>query len=926
TIDFDEREPVTAKGKAQPVRVWEALQARSRFGVDLFQHARAPLVARTLELDVLTGALTRVREERSPQLVTLVGVPGIGKSRLVYELMRHVEADPEIVTWRQGRSLPYGAGVSFWALGEIVKAQAGILENDADTDVQPKLARAVLTLIDDAAEADWVERHLRPLAGIAGDDESSAGQRDSEAFAAWRRFFEALADWRPAVIVFEDLHWADDALLDFVDSLVERIADVPLLIVATTRPELLDRRPSWGGGKANATTLSLAPLSAEETLRLVRALNDEQILPPAAEQTAAEHAAGNALYAEQYVQMWEERRDAAARSLPETVQGVIAARLDGLSPAEKSVLQNAAVFGKVFWQGAIVAVDGIDAATADECLHALHRKQFVQRARRSSVEGESEYAFRHVLVRDVAYAQIPRGRRAEKHERAAAWIESLGRPDDHAEMLAHHHVSALDVAAAETRGDLTERALRSLIRAGERATAVNAFASAATYYERALELVPDRDERWRDAVYAHARALFMVGDPSRERVLEEACRALLAANETERAAELTTLLADVAWIQGRRSDADERLNEAMTLIADRPASASKAVVLASVARFRMLADDHASALEVGRQAIDMAERFGLDGVTAQALISVGTARHEVGDDGGRVEIERGIEVALRSNHLAAASRGYTNLAHATPDVRRALEFLKRAEQLSLRLGDLDGSRYPRANRAGRLFSAGQWDEALPLLDSFIADCDAGRPHYQEPVARLCRAWLWFARDETCDVTAEIERAVAVAREAKDPQMRFGILGDAMYINLQLGRDEEARKLADELLAVNPQAPRWSSGFLLAADRLGLRDEVRRAFTDDEGRRLEPYLVAAAERRFDDAADLAESVGDRDVAADLRRAAADALLEEGRSAEAADQLDRALAFYRSVGATRFVRELKAKLSELSDTPKQPVEKA
>src|SRR5439155_11902377 len=177
---------------AEPVRVWEAIEARSRFGVDLFQFARTPLVGRRLELDVLNGALRRVREEGSPQLVTLVGVPGIGKSRLVYELMQAIVDDPTgIVTWRQGRSLPYGDGVSFWALAEIVKAQAGILENDTATQAQAKLMRAVQALIDDAAEAEWVERYLRPLAGVATDTESVADPRDSEAFAAWRRFFEA---------------------------------------------------------------------------------------------------------------------------------------------------------------------------------------------------------------------------------------------------------------------------------------------------------------------------------------------------------------------------------------------------------------------------------------------------------------------------------------------------------------------------------------------------------------------------------------------------------------------------------------------------------------------------------------------------------------------------------------------------------------
>jgi class 3 adenylate cyclase/tetratricopeptide (TPR) repeat protein len=912
TIDFADAEAVVAKGKASPIRVWEALEARSRFGVDLFQHARTELVGRELELGVLRSALTRMHEERSPQLMTLVGVPGIGKSRLVYELMRLVEADSDIVTWRQGRSLPYGDGVSFWALAEIVKAQAGILESDDDTQVQPKLARAVRALVDDAAEADWIERHLRPLAGVAADGESAATPQSTEAFAAWRRFFEALADKRPAVVVLEDLHWADDALLDFVDSLVERVADVPLLVVATTRPELLDRRPAWGGGKANATTLSLAPLSAEETLRLVRALADRKLLAADAEQTLVEHAGGNALYAEQYVQMWEERREGGELPLPETVQGLIAARLDGLPPDEKSALQNAAVFGKVFWQGAIVAVDGIDAATADECLHGLQRKQFVQRARRSSVEDESEYAFRHVLVRDVAYAQIPRSSRADKHQRAAAWIESLGRPDDHAEMLAHHHVSALELAGSDE--GLTARALDALVRAGERASAVNAFAAAAGYYEQALQLLHEDDPRRLGVVFAHVRALYSTADEARGVALEEALSELLAGAQNERAAEVATFLADLAWIQAQRRVTDEHLALALTLISDRPPSPSKAHVLEAVARFRMLAADADGAIEVAREAIEMAERFDLEEIQAQALITVGIARHLSGDDDGRRDVERGLEVALRSNHLAAAARAYQNLSVAETDPLRELEYVIASENLWLRLGNVDKARYSRAARAAQLFSMGRWDESLSMIDAFIAECEAGRPHYHESMLRDCRAWARLARNDEAGAVEDAERSVALARAVKDPQSFVHALADLAYMYVRLDRLDDAREIAHELIAANPDAARWSPYFVLAAHRLGMWDEIRSAFGDD-GHRVEPLCKLAAEGRFVEAAELERGEGYSYTEAVVRVFAAEVLLEEGRTAEAAEQLELALAFYRSVGGTRAIREIEVQLAAI-----------
>jgi class 3 adenylate cyclase len=245
-IEYRRAAPVAAKGKREPVAAWEAVGARARFGVDVPHQARTALVGRERELGVLRDALARVRSERSPQLVTLAGVPGIGKSRLLYELWQIVEAEAELISWRQGRSLPYGEGVSFWALTEMVKAQAGILETDTTGEAGGKLAEMTAEVMPGSADADWVQRHLGALVGLGSGGVSAGGDRRGEVFAAWRQFFEALAERRPLVLVFEDLHWADDGLLDFVDYLADWADQVPLLVVATARPELLARRPGWG--------------------------------------------------------------------------------------------------------------------------------------------------------------------------------------------------------------------------------------------------------------------------------------------------------------------------------------------------------------------------------------------------------------------------------------------------------------------------------------------------------------------------------------------------------------------------------------------------------------------------------------------------------------------------------------------------------
>jgi class 3 adenylate cyclase len=560
-IEYQPAPPVVAKGKKEPVRAWEAVAARARLGVDVAHEAKTALVGRERELEALRGALARVRAERTPQLVTLVGTPGIGKSRLVYELRQIVEAEPELIAWRQGRSLPYGEGVSFWALAEIVKAQAGVLDTDTAEQAEAKLTQMAAGVMGDAGEAGWVARHLSPLAGLGGESGGlSGGDRGGEVFAAWRQFVEALAEARPLVLVFEDLHWADDGLLDFVDYLAEWAGQVPLLLVGTARPELLARRPGWGGGKPNTVTLSLAPLSDGETARLIRSLLGRRVLEAGQQAVLLAHAGGNPLYAEQYVQMLAERRGGGQLPVPESVQGIIGARLDLLGPAEKRLLQDAAVVGKVFWPGAVAALGGtigyaeFGPAGLEEGLHRLERRQFLRRERASSVAGETQYAFVHVLVRDVAYGQIPRAARAVKHARAAGWIESLGRAGDHAEMIAHHYASALDLAraAGQDTADLVSRARAALQAAGDRAMTLNAFSSSAGYYRAALALWPEDAQSQRAGLLRLlGTMLHEAGDPrAAETVLAEGSQAASLAGLPALRARIRVLLAEIRSSRG----------------------------------------------------------------------------------------------------------------------------------------------------------------------------------------------------------------------------------------------------------------------------------------------------------------------------------------------------------------------------------------
>ncbi|HEY3071038.1 MAG TPA: adenylate/guanylate cyclase domain-containing protein, partial [Gaiellaceae bacterium] len=697
TIEYREAPPITAKGKAAPVTVWEALEPRARYGVDIGRRGRVPLVGREQELDVLLDALARARNGGASQLVTLVGVPGIGKSRLVVELSAIIDDQPELIFWRQGRSLPYGEGVTFWALAEIVKAQAGILETDSAEAAVQKLDQTVEDVVADEAEADWIESQLRPLVGL--EDEAQLGtDRQAEAFGAWRRFFEHLAERSPLVLVFEDLHWADDGLLDFIDYLVEWAGGVRLLVVCIARPELLTRRPGWGGGKPNATTLSLSPLSRAETARLVAALLEQAVLPAELQTALLERAEGNPLYAEEYVRMLQDRgflrrengtwrfEQTEDLPLPESVQGIVAARLDALSPEEKTLAQDAAVIGKVFWIGAVAAVGDQPRGAIEERLHALSRKAFVRRERRSSVAGEEQFTFLHVLVRDVAYGQIPRGSRSAKHRAAAEWIASLSadRSEDRAEMLAHHYLSALELgqAAGEDTGAYAEPARIALREAGDRALSLNAFAAAARFYDSALGLWPVDDPGRPHLLLRLGRARHDAEGEGMD-VLIEARDALLAAGEPEAAAEAEVLLGDLVGTRGQRDLEDEHLERAAALVADVPPSRSKAYTLNYLAMSLMLRGHHREAIRVGREALEMAQRLGLEDLRAHALNSIGTCRTLLGDTGGIDDVERSLAIALENNLPGDARRGYGNLAEVVGnqlgDLGRAFEL--RAEAL-----------------------------------------------------------------------------------------------------------------------------------------------------------------------------------------------------------------------------------------------------
>jgi class 3 adenylate cyclase/tetratricopeptide (TPR) repeat protein len=905
TIDYNERPPVEAKGKEEPILVWEVVQARARFGVDLGPEERAPLVGREREVAQLVGTLERARQQRSTELVTLVGVPGIGKSRLVGELFQSIDRGGVLTYWRQGRSLPYGQGVSYWALAEMVKAQAGILETDSDEDVAAKLGRTVEQLIDE--DAEWVLSHLLPLVGQTSDVASGSQE---EAFAAWRRFFEALAEHRSLVLVFEDIQWADDGLLDFIEHLADWARDVPILILCTARLELLERRPAWGGGKVNAATVALAPLSDDETAQLMSALGAD------AESELVERCGGNPLYAEQFVRMLSERGDAGG-TLPETVQGIIAARLDVLAPKEKALLQDAAVLGKVFWLGALGATE--------QQLHVLRQKEFVQRARRSSVEGETEFAFKHVLVRDVAYGQIPRADRAQKHLRAADWIESLGRPEDHAEMVAHHYVNALELSRAAGNDDagLVGRARAALRDAGDKALTLNALAQAEAYFRQALALSADDDPDRAQLLLRCGRVLYR-GNEEGAAELTEARKGLLAAGDREGAAEASLMLADISWKQGNQDGMLEELETARRLVEGTSRSRARVAVLAEVARYEMLADRLDTALELGSETLALAEELGFDDLRAHALNTVGVARADGGDPAGFAELEESIALASRLNSIPDLLRGHNNMMALTilhGDFERTLAAEETTIRLAKHFGHWGHVRFIEAGAApADRYLAGEWDDALERVERIIAEAERGARFYRVAGMHAFRGLIRVARGDSEGAESDAERTVEFARVVGDAQAFHPDMAVAAAIFLSVGNAARAEETLVESVDRMRELPRLGFAAMelpnlgWVAASLGREAELVDVLEREQFR--SPWLragLAAASGDFRAVADIFGEMGITAYEAFFRLRAAEQLVAEGRRAEADEQLRPALAFYRGVQATRYVREGEALLA-------------
>ncbi|WBB91913.1 adenylate/guanylate cyclase domain-containing protein [Verrucosispora sp. WMMC514] len=873
TIRYDEQPPVTLRGRSAPTEVWLARSAVRQQPTDR-EPDTTPLIDREHELGMLVNALHRSLRDRRPQVVTVFGRAGIGKSRLVRELHRHTgRLVDEPLTWRIGRCPPFGENVTFAALADIVKAEAGILDTDPAASAAQRLAAAVGELVG-VAERGRVADALRPLVGLAGNPLPA-----EEAESAWRRFLLALAGRRPTVLVFEDLHWADDPMLRFVELLGAAARDVPLLLLCTARPELVDRDPSWAGTITGSVTIALPPLRDTGIAALYAHMFGQAAFSADLLTPLVEVAGGNPLYAHEYVRMLIEqgalRQSGRGWSLekhldlpmPESVHAVIANRVDLLDAKDRAVLLAAAVVGVQFWPGAVAAAVGQPVESVERALRRLEQRDFVHEQTTSTMAGQPEYRFRHVLVRDVCYQRLPRTERVARHDRTADWLDTLSqsRDTDLAEVLAHHRWAAHEIA--RSLGMETNRyaapARAALHRAARRAYALHGLDAAAGHAARALGLADDSDPVGRlqlellsteISFHRDGNAFLSGGGPEQVQALAER---LLAYGDEACAARAWTLLGQAAWLRADRPAALACLDRAVRLFDPLPDSAQKADAFAELGRLHMLNYERDPAVAAADTAAAIGERLGLTEIRTNARITAATARYQAGDRAGLDELYAIVE-SSRTGQLLALPRATQNLAYAVceeGDWVRSDALLAAAPARTASGQTLTTSYSSEATRAwfegdfDRLLTAadacmntptGSWDMQVRGLRSCLLVL-RGQPVPPGPPAD--------GAPDGAPPRDDVAAALDTARRSGFHRLHWTMLAMGALCRAVQGRLDEAAALVDELAESWTAVPALASGEWIAAagwaaSLAGRKPAARvRAMLDRVGHRT-PWSEAA----------------------------------------------------------------------------------
>ena len=807
-IAFEPAGEQAVKGRETPLLVYRALRVVARRGgAGRSETLEAPFVGRAQELRLLKDFHVGTVAERRPRLVSIIGQGGIGKSRLVWEFQKYLDGLTEVLYWHQGRSPAYGEGVSFWALAEMVRGRAGISEFEGVDEARAKLVAATERWVPDEDERRWIQPRLLQLLGIEGHD-GERPERES-LFAAWRVFFERIAEHGVVVMVFEDLQWADTGLLDFIEHLMDWSRDRPLYIITLSRPELLDRRMDWGLGRRSFTSLVLDPLDDESMRDLLAGLVPG--LPEAATRHILERAEGVPLYAVETVRMllsegrvtevdgaYRPVSDLSDLSVPASLHGLIAARLDGLDQSDRALLQSASVIGKTFQLEALAAIHGEAPEEIAARLRTLVRREllFLEADPRSPEKGQ--YSFVQGLIREVAYSTLARKDRRDLHLAAARHFEAFG-DEGIAGALAEHYLAAHRAQPDGPEGARTAAlALVALKNAADRARSLGSLEQEMRFLEQALEVTDDPAEERR--LHSAAGQAGLQGGllpeslGHMERALELA-RELGGREEVMDALRRTAVVRSVSGMVKESLDLIEPAREEYADLVD---TAGYVRLSAEVARTYMLAGQAEQAIRIVDETLPTAERLQLTDDILELLVTRGPLLGNLGRiSEAMVTLIGAISVSSSHERHDTELRARVNLSYvaAADDPKLAYQTAREGLALARHLGFRSQGFYLLGNAADAAARIGDWDWALGEVEEAIAAMPS------DLMAKVRRAQIRGLRGE--DVEEDLAEVGAAVAEMSELQAGTSLDEIRALIDFSLGDHASVLRLTRRVLVENP---------------------------------------------------------------------------------------------------------------------------
>ena len=807
-------EALTLKGKREPVRAWEALDGRESIHAELSpaNAAQAPFVGRAGELAQMHASFERVGSTGAAHMVTMIGEPGVGKSRLLRQFESEISG--EVV--RRGRCLPYGSNLVYWPLGEVIRAECEIIETDPPALAGAKLSeRSGALLAEPGGEPRSTAARVAVIGRLLGIEAPDGGVPAEEDptqarelfFAAVRSCVEGMAHERPLVLVWEDIHWADDGMLDLIEYLLQWVR-APVLQICLAREQLLERREGWGHVRRNATTAFLEPLGEGESLELVASLlKDAGSSDPVAAAVAA-RAGGNPLFAEEMVRRLGEQESAKVEDLPATVQALLAARLDSLEPFQRRLLAHASVIGRTFAQDALVPVAEAEGGDLAEALRILREKDIVVAGDGGTLADQAELAFKHALIRDAAYEMLPKAVRARKHFEVAGSIEERAgeRVEEVVALLAEHYSTAAALGGELGIPDAQLSLYRSraghfLEAAGDAATAVHSNAGAFSSYADAFELTDDDPETSARLLEKRGDVALRLGrvDAAIE-VWEQALEFHSSRGELEHVAELHRKIGAGLAHRGDRRRAIEHHQLGINLIKDGEPSLTLVRLYEEAAWLYMQTGDNMLAIYASEKALRLAERLGEIRAASRAHGIFGRVFGRIGDTvKARENLERAVELARDSDShetvLALTALGH-HFESSDGDYASARDSYCEALDLAQLVGDVPAEIELHAAMAQLAIYAADWDEVIRC-----SDASAQLAEREGLIGKLCltyavRGRLHWRTAHWDDSATSYRRAQELADQIGWSEVSF----DALYGLSNTLRDQGDLDGADAALA------------------------------------------------------------------------------------------------------------------------------